>query len=217
MILREAVNQTRSAKGQTPVNEHQKKAEKPRFDLIPAKAEKELAEAYTVGAKKYGAHNWRNLNEAIFVAALRRHLNALQRGEVRDGESNLTHAAHIAANALILAEKAIEGSEANAAQLDLPLSTIKATAREPLHDGQVVKAFGVDLTDAKTNAEKRLAAILVAEFAPIVDENNAIGILRSYAYDMSEARELLRSRKRAVIRVDELKCQEPEQGENGPK
>jgi hypothetical protein len=52
------------------------------------------------GADKYGIRNWRKdqIILSTYVAALRRHTNAIARGELIDPESGLPHAAHIRAN-----------------------------------------------------------------------------------------------------------------------
>jgi hypothetical protein len=52
----------------------------------------------TVGAKKYGADNWRNLEDGRrrYYAASLRHLTAWWEGEACDAESGLPHLAHAA-------------------------------------------------------------------------------------------------------------------------
>ena len=69
---------------------------KPRFDLIPPKAEKLLAEVLSYGANKYAPDNWRKLDdlEARYMAAAQRHINAHRSGERMDEESGLPHLAH---------------------------------------------------------------------------------------------------------------------------
>jgi len=58
------------------------------------------------GGKGYIPHSWQQVPEAKrrYRAALQRHENAIARGEVNDPESGLPHRAHIATNALFLAE-----------------------------------------------------------------------------------------------------------------
>jgi Domain of unknown function (DUF5664) len=70
--------------------------EKPRFDLLDPKALQGLAEVLTFGAQKYAANNWRNgIEYSRLIAALMRHLNAIQDGEDIDPESGLPHIDHL--------------------------------------------------------------------------------------------------------------------------
>ena len=69
---------------------------KPRMDLIDFQALEGLADVLTFGAKKYAAHNWRKgISYSRLIAAMLRHLAAIQRGEDIDPESGLPHADHI--------------------------------------------------------------------------------------------------------------------------
>lgn len=78
---------------------------KPRYDLIPALAQEELAKVLTVGAEKYGIDNWRKgMSWNKVLASLERHLYAFKRGEDRDLETGILHSAHIQANAAFLTE-----------------------------------------------------------------------------------------------------------------
>lgn len=85
------------------MDELDKKIQKIRLSLLPPLGELEAAKALENGARKYGADVWRFVSKEVFLDAILRHLNALRRGEKFD-ESGLLHTAHIAANALILAE-----------------------------------------------------------------------------------------------------------------
>lgn len=71
-------------------------AGKPMMELIPPRAELELAKALTFGAEKYGAENWRKVEqlERRYMGAAMRHLNAFRQGETLDAESGLHHLAH---------------------------------------------------------------------------------------------------------------------------
>ena len=70
--------------------------DKPRMDLLDAVALEGLAAVLTFGAKKYAAHNWRGgLQYSRLIAAMLRHLFAIQRGERIDPESGLPHVDHI--------------------------------------------------------------------------------------------------------------------------
>ena len=68
---------------------------KVRMDLVPPAAIWALAEVYTVGAAKYGAHNWRKgMIWARIFAAILRHIWAWAMGEETDPEDGLSHLAH---------------------------------------------------------------------------------------------------------------------------
>jgi hypothetical protein len=70
--------------------------EKPRMDLLDPLALEGLAKVLTFGAQKYAPNNWRNgFNYGRVIAAMYRHLMALQRGEDIDPESGLPHIDHL--------------------------------------------------------------------------------------------------------------------------
>lgn len=70
---------------------------KPRMDLLPPEALKEIAEVLALGASKYSAHNWRmGFAYSRLIAAALRHLFAWVGGENKDPESGKSHLAHAA-------------------------------------------------------------------------------------------------------------------------
>lgn len=70
--------------------------DKPRMDLLDPWALEGLASVLTFGAQKYAAHNWRNgLGYSRVIAAMARHLSAIQKGEDIDPESGLPHVDHL--------------------------------------------------------------------------------------------------------------------------
>lgn len=76
---------------------------KPRLDLLDPDALEGLAKVLTFGAQKYAANNWRGgFKYGRTIAALLRHLQALQRGEDIDPESGLPHIDHIGCNWMFL-------------------------------------------------------------------------------------------------------------------
>jgi hypothetical protein len=76
-----------------------------RFDLLPAFAIEQVARVFTEGAKKYEPNNWkRGMPWSSVLASLERHLQAIKSGQDIDNESGLLHVAHLATNALFLAE-----------------------------------------------------------------------------------------------------------------
>jgi len=78
---------------------------KPRFDLIPVKPLYELAEIYTMGAKKYKPNNWRKgISWGRIFAAIMRHLWAFWLGQNNDKESKKSHLAHAAWGCFTLIE-----------------------------------------------------------------------------------------------------------------
>jgi hypothetical protein len=77
--------------------------DKPRMELLDAHAIEQLALVLTYGATKYTDHNWRRgLSKTRLIAAALRHLFAYLRGEDRDAETNLSHAAHAMACTMFL-------------------------------------------------------------------------------------------------------------------
>lgn len=80
---------------------------KTRFDLLLPEFELEMAKVLTHGANTYGANSWQGVPDAVarYTAALKRHTNAMNRGEVYDdgiGGTGCTHAACIAINSMFL-------------------------------------------------------------------------------------------------------------------
>lgn len=72
--------------------------DKPELALVPAEAVEEIAKAFTFGAKKYSANNWRHgMRWTRVASALLRHTYAWMRGEKADPESGLSHLAHAGA------------------------------------------------------------------------------------------------------------------------
>lgn len=68
---------------------------KPRMDLLDAYAIEQLSLVLAFGAQKYDAHNWRKgITKTRLIAAALRHLFAYLRGEDKDPETGLSHAAH---------------------------------------------------------------------------------------------------------------------------
>ena len=60
---------------------------KTRYDLVPPKVIQGIAEVLTFGANKYGANNWKSVDDPErYVGALYRHLEAYRKGEIIDPE-----------------------------------------------------------------------------------------------------------------------------------
>lgn len=68
----------------------------------------EVSAVATFGAKKYTRDGWKQVDDAHhrYSAALHRHINAHERGELADPESGLSHLAHAAWNALAILQLA---------------------------------------------------------------------------------------------------------------
>ena len=78
---------------------------KPRFDLLPTYAMKQVVDVFTNGAKKYGDKNWeKGMEWSKCIASIKRHLAKFELGHDLDEETNLPHLAHIVANCLFLLE-----------------------------------------------------------------------------------------------------------------
>ena len=71
-------------------------SEKPKMNLLPPKAILEVAKVLTFGAEKYGAENWKELEDLQnrYLAGALRHIFAHMDGEELDPETNLSHLAH---------------------------------------------------------------------------------------------------------------------------
>lgn len=86
-----------------------------RWELLPLDLIEKIVEVYHFGSLKYAPNTWKGLDdgENRYRAALLRHLVAHEKGDLRDSESGLLHAAHLAWNAIALLYFAIEKEKAN--------------------------------------------------------------------------------------------------------
>ena len=77
---------------------------KRRFDLVDLGTVGAIADVLGFGAQKYGENTWQDLpeGEKRYFAALLRHLEAHQKGELIDAESGLPHIYHVLTNAFFL-------------------------------------------------------------------------------------------------------------------
>ena len=71
-------------------------SKKPKMHLLPPKAIVEVAKVLTFGAQKYGAENWKELEDLQnrYTAGALRHIFAHMDGEQLDAETGLSHMAH---------------------------------------------------------------------------------------------------------------------------
>lgn len=72
---------------------------KPQVWLVPPSAILSMAKVFELGAKKYGAYNWRTkkVRSTVYLAAAMRHIMSTLDGEDADSESGYAHVAHAAA------------------------------------------------------------------------------------------------------------------------
>jgi Domain of unknown function (DUF5664)/Domain of unknown function (DUF4406) len=84
---------------------------KPSLHLIPPVANVIESVVMALGAKKYGAFNWRGKTVAasVYVSAALRHLAAYMDGENGDAESGVSHLAHVRACMGILLDAEAQG------------------------------------------------------------------------------------------------------------
>jgi len=75
---------------------------KPMIHLIIPQFIWEMGEVLTLGSRKYGVNNWRNLDPNRILSALYRHLLKYHSGSKRDEESGKNHMIHIGCNAMFL-------------------------------------------------------------------------------------------------------------------
>jgi hypothetical protein len=66
------------------------------YVLMPWKPIDEVVKVLMFGANKYGADNWKMVDDAKsrYLSAAYRHINAYAEGEINDSESGLKHLAH---------------------------------------------------------------------------------------------------------------------------
>ena len=70
-------------------------SKKNRLELIPPEAIEAMGRAFTFGATKYDADNWRNgFDWRRLIGAAQRHINSFNGGEDKDPESGLSHIDH---------------------------------------------------------------------------------------------------------------------------
>jgi hypothetical protein len=132
---------------------------KPRTDLLPAKALLQVAECLAYGATKYGDQLPDAVGPERLLAATLRHLLAYMAGERLDVESELPHLAHAATDLLYalqcgasLAERALdpkpgfyETPEAKAAIADFGARTAAVKADSVAADVEAERARQVEL------------------------------------------------------------------------
>ncbi len=84
---------------------------KPRWDLLPFAEVEEVVKVLTYGARRYGDHNWRQVDNAPnrYLAAALRHIAAHRQGARLDDESGLPHLAHAVASLLFIMALEREG------------------------------------------------------------------------------------------------------------
>lgn len=84
---------------------------KSRVDLIPSDALIEIGHVLAIGAKKYGANNWRSgMKWSRLYASCLRHLYSWKKNDTFDTESGRNHLAHAACCILFLINYSISNS-----------------------------------------------------------------------------------------------------------
>ena len=75
-----------------------------RYDLVNPYGHMEMVKVLTAGAQKYEERNWeKGMPWSKVIASLKRHYEAIERGEDYDKETGELHASHLACNAHFLA------------------------------------------------------------------------------------------------------------------
>ena len=83
-----------------------------RMSLIPPMPLKKLAEVYTIGEKKYDAHNWRKgIKYSRILDAMKRHMAAWEEGEITDPIDGQHHLASVAWGAFALIQYELDHPE----------------------------------------------------------------------------------------------------------
>lgn len=74
-------------------------------ELVPPFAQEQYAKVLTSGAVKYAKRNWeRGMAWAKVIGPMKRHVEAIMRGEDFDPETGVLHSAHVMCNAAFLTE-----------------------------------------------------------------------------------------------------------------
>ena len=104
---------------------------KPKMNLLPPKEIVEVAKVLTFGAEKYGAENWKELEDLQnrYTAGALRHIFAHMDGEKLDSETGLSHMAHALCCLLFKLEIELEDGESKEEELRETDST-EHTARD---------------------------------------------------------------------------------------
>lgn len=78
---------------------------KARYDLIPPRSMEQFVFVWTMGAGKYGDHNWaKGMPWSRIIAAMMRHFWAWMRGETHDPVDGQHHLAALAWGCFVLME-----------------------------------------------------------------------------------------------------------------
>jgi hypothetical protein len=79
-------------------------SEKLPVELVPVEAIEAIATVMNFGRQKYTENGWKSVPKPFrrYLAALLRHVHALQKGEITDPDSGLPHIYHVACNAAFL-------------------------------------------------------------------------------------------------------------------
>lgn len=87
-------------------------SKKPAMWLIPQSALVFMAKVMELGAKKYGAYNWRDkqVRGTVYVSAAQRHLASWLDGDSTDEESGVSHLAHVMACCSIILDAQATGN-----------------------------------------------------------------------------------------------------------
>ena len=128
-----------------------------RYDLLPVDALEELVHVYTMGARKYGDHNWRiGTTWGRFFAAMMRHAWAWWGGEELDDGDGQHHLASVAWCALALMTYEMEGLGTDDRPANLvTVPDFLSPELEGLWDGGLLE--GDDAPDPSTMGEPRNA------------------------------------------------------------
>lgn len=78
---------------------------KRKWHLLPREALIDTVKVLEMGAVKYSANNWKNVDRYRYVDAFDRHWAAFLDGEAIDPESGLSHIAHALCNLLFIAHQ----------------------------------------------------------------------------------------------------------------
>lgn len=137
------------------------------LDLVPDTLSVFAALAFTEGATKYGAYNWRvaGVRASIYKAALERHLKKWWNGEWADEKTKVPHLASVIACAAIILDAQVAGKLTD----DRPPAISLSSLIDSLEDNvKYLKELHKDKNPHHhTEADKSPAKV---PFAPVVPE-----------------------------------------------
>lgn len=148
------------------------------LSLNPPVANEQMARALMNGAAKYGAWNWRRdkVKLSVYVAAAKRHLDAIMAGEDTAVDSGISHAGHVMAGMAILLDARAYGQLVD----DRPAASPGAAIAADLRTG--IKPLFSDERSYLGPTENALMEVMTVEHRPGINFDAAKDRTRDALY-----------------------------------